>query len=717
MADQNRYMNYRKYALRIRPDCEGFDFGAEGYGWVLHDVHITLITKDSKRVILFDKAERTGFLNNTIVECNPGFCIKPAGNTEGMVCISITKDGLQVTTEGIENAKIELSGHVVWGNHDQRETMAVCINRIGSDLRTSSGPATSNIDNALFDKDTDAALVFDTDGRFRMKFDWEQNYYRFTWRTISNKDQLSVSMRPHIFEDILQIDYKRQNEATTFKTPPVGWMTWYAVKFNAGKKTVMENAEAQRKYLKRYGADTIWVDWEWYHTQFNWSGSDSIDMFHPNKETYPDGLKQVAEDITQMGFIPALWVGPTCDPSENEIIKQHPEAIAIRQQDWCGQYFFDITHPVFLEQVLPKMMRQTCDWGYKALKWDCMPATQYYTDLAHENLYNHDISTHKAMRNMFAKARETVGKNFYMLYCCSLTAQDVELACSNFDGVRIGNDIFKWEDFTKEMVDKVFAYYALHNVMLLADPDNVVIRDEFNTIYQSQTRAAIVSLLGLPFTLGDDLTKLDKEHMSILQRSIPPIPYARPMDIRSAQRTEDTFILNLSVERAFGSWNVIDVINLKNEKQKASISIEEDVHLDTDGEKYIAYDFWNGEVFMITNGGIELSMEPCQSRILSIVKLAGHPVVISTSRHISHGAIDLKNVEWKNESLSLNGVSMTVVGDDYSMVIAAPCENMEIIESLEDNRPAEIEIIRPGVWRIKWKQIVKEEINWVIRFK
>ena len=65
----------------------------------------------------------------------------------------------------------------------------------------------------------------------------------------------------------------------------------------------------------------------------------------------------MADEIKKLGFIPALWIGATNDPTENEFIQQHPETVLVQKPQWCGQYFMDLTHPLYLEQFLPRVFR------------------------------------------------------------------------------------------------------------------------------------------------------------------------------------------------------------------------------------------------------------------------------------------------------------------------------------------------------------------------
>ncbi len=48
------------------------------------------------------------------------------------------------------------------------------------------------------------------------------------------------------------------------------------------------------------------------------------------------------------------------------------------------------------------------------------------------------------------------------------------------------------------------------------------------------------------------------------------------------------------------------------------------------------------------------------------------PQILSTSRHISQGGVDLKNVGWDVSGLALKGASNVVKGDPYSIYVRLP---------------------------------------------
>lgn len=79
-------------------------------------------------------------------------------------------------------------------------------------------------------------------------------------------------------------------------------------------------------------------------------------------------------------------------------------------------------------------------------------------------------------------------------------------------------------------------FYPLHNIVQYCDPDNLVVREEFNTYDQAVSRASLFSLLGTPITIGDDLRELSDERIEVIRRAIPPVN-THPMILDSRERT------------------------------------------------------------------------------------------------------------------------------------------------------------------------------------
>lgn len=529
-------------------------------------------------------------------------------------------------------------------------------------FRCSYGLGAAKYDNAVFDKNTDTAYVAEG---CTLGFDSEKNAY-----TIFCDTQLKFRVEKDVYANKYHIKYAKISKNNTFKKDlPVGWMTWYAVKFNAGEKTVLENALFQKEHLKDFGANTVWVDWEWYHKGFDADSvrSDGVDTFNPDKEKYPNGLRYVSDRIREMGFIPSLWIGPTNETFETDYLKENPEVLLAKEQSWVGTYFYDITHPKFLEDFLPKALSKVDEWGYDAVKFDTLPICAQRCEEYHERLYNSEITTYEAYRNMIAKTREILGDDRYILSCSGDKRSDVLWAADMFDAARIGLDIFKWEEFLKNCVYRTMEFYPLHNVVLLNDPDNVVVRSEFNTLNQAISRATFVSLLGMPVTFGDAFCDLDEKRIDILKRIIPPLDIS-PKDISARIDKRDVCVTNLFVNRKFENYNVVSVFNTTDKKCEYTLDFENELELG--GGKYHIYDFWDDKYLGTAREKISLSLDGCETKLLSVRQKKDVPQIISTNRHITQGAQEIEDMYFDKNTLFVR--ARLVKNDKYKMAVYIP---------------------------------------------
>ncbi len=669
------YANFKQYSVRYDLQRHQFNVWYTPKKLVVEEAGVICINYAGETFTLVDYSS----VNFSLIQEDDATVLRiaygngPLPQPELGIQFRLNDRGVSCTFGARGDMDINVAGRLLWGDDMANETFAVNLDRQGMDLRTAHGPASSIVDNALFDRRTDSAIEITGCDTTRIEYDWEKNGYCFRLHTGGHDYNKGFAIRTHerVYQEKFHITYNPVNRKTTFPEPPVGWMTWYSVQFDAGEDTVLENARWQAEHLKDFGANTIWVDWEWYHSDFSGVGKPGIDTFHPDPVRYPHGLAHVAAEIKKLGFLPALWVGFTNDPTENAYIREHPETVLAQKPIWCGQYFMDLTHPLTLSEYLPRAFRQVIDWGYQALKWDCLPSQIQMCDNFHDNFADPSKSTEEAMLGAAEVARKVVGPDFYMLYCAGLSDRDLNIACAKFDAARIGGDIFKWEDFISQCIARVMRLYAFHNVVFYADPDNVILRPKFNTYDQALSRLSFVSLLGLPVTLGDNLPDLPADRVELLRRGIPSLT-THPMDIRSTAHDYRVVKANLAINKPYEQWNVVDVFNLLEEEVETTVDLHDDLHLDTGNGPYLVYDYWKKEFVGEVLTSFSARLRPFASNIFAVRKRLGRPQVISTSRHISQGAVDLVSLEWDAEKKVLSGVSKVVSGDPYEIAIYVP---------------------------------------------
>lgn len=569
-------------------------------------------------------------------------------------------------------------------------------------MRAAAGNVCTTLDDMLFDTKNDSAIILSGNGK-KFSFNYKKNIYEFD--AIIEKS-LAIKFEKDIYAKKYGITYAPINKDITFKKPPVGWMTWYAVKFNASEKTVLENTKWMAENLKKYGAETVWVDWEWYHKDLKGVRDDGTDTFHPDKEKYPNGLRFVSDEIRKHGFVPSLWIGFVNDPAENEYIKKNPEIVLIHKQEWCGQYFFDFSHPKFLNEFLPKALSQVDEWGYEAVKFDTLPITIEKHEKYHENMYNPELTTKDAFRGLIKKTREILGYDRYMMSCCGYLDSDILWACDMFDGARVGGDIFNWKEFIEQGIGRTARFYPLHNTVFYNDPDNVVIREEFNNFEQAKSRVAFVSLLGLPVTLGDNLPELPEERVELIRRGIPVMDI-HPMDIcRIAPK--DTLITNLSIGNEYEEYNVVSIMNTTDTDKEERICFDK---IGIDGKKLFAFEYYSSSMAEIKDNVLNVSLKPYETKIFAVRKDEGRPQIVSTSRHIYQGALEIEEMNWDNSQNSLAFTAELIEKDLYTVSVVVPDDYM-----LSKYDGFDAYEIRDGIYRMSVTAKGNEKRNFKLGF-
>ena len=683
---ENKYCNYFDYALQFCGD--GSNLRAEciyaPIGLIAENITVTF----EKDEYVYSYADFKNIYTEYERLWNANYCTLKIKLSEGPVDLpcaeikfTLKRDGLRVAADmGNSGYTANISGGFVFGEGDS--VSAVSLDRARMDLRSALGPAASKLDNVLFDRNTDRAIHVDAQKR-RLKYNFEREQF---WFYAQNEVYLWVE--ENVFASRFHIKYKGMNKNSTFQTPPAGWMTWYAVKFDACEKAVLENTEKQKALFAEYGANTVWVDWEWYHSGFDVEqGEPNIHYFSPDPVRYPNGLKHVADKIREQGFIPSLWVGPTNEQIITDFMMENEHSIYADRVTWCGRYFFDLTNKAYLEEFVPKAFEQVKDWGYEALKWDCLPISLEYADLFHSKLTDTSLTSEQALHRVVQIARDTLGEDFYMLSCAGEWDRAVLFASDIFDAARIGGDIFSWDEFILNFLERIMRFYSFHNNLFYCDPDNLVIRPEFNTYDQAITRTSFISLLGLPLTLGDDLRELPEDRVELIRRALPPLDI-RPMDIREMGKSGEHVITNLQIAKSFEEWNVVQVTNLLTVEKTIIVNLDRDIHLDEGS--YLIYDYWKHEFLGKIDDFITLNLPAYGCAVLAIRKYTGKKQIVSTSRHISQGGFDLENV-WLDEEGKLHGRSKVVAGEPYVITVYNPESQSVFDEVLYPDRTGEME--------------------------
>lgn len=526
-------------------------------------------------------------------------------------------------------------------------------------FRSGYGTACSTLDDMLFEISSDSALVVAGDCGKRFLFNHATKTYDIE---ASVQGDVLIKWEENLYANRYTINYSPINKNATFKKPPVGWMTWYALMYEVNEERVLNNAKWLNENLNRYGVDTMWIDWEWCHDK------GVADNLKPDAIRYPNGMKYVSDKIKECGLVPSLWIGFSTERTENDYMREHPE-ILLTDNDpfWCGNYFFDFSNPTYINEYLPTALKQVDDWGYEGVKFDTLAPGIRSHERNREKMYDPERTTKELYRDVIKKTREVLGKDRFILSCCAMNDSDILWACEMFEAARVGADVFNWNEFVNNSVKRTMRYYPFHNVVFYNDPDCIIAREEHSTMEQLKSRAAFVSMLGLPVTLGDDLPALPEERVEILKRSIPALDIYT-MDF-SRVLPRDVVVTNLMIDNEVQSYCLVSVFNTTEKDLTETICLED---LGIDSKSLLYYEYYSGVMRDVDNSVITATLKPFETKIYAIREKLIYPQIVSTNRHITQGAIEIKALGWDEEKRTLSLTADLVGQDAYTVSVRVP---------------------------------------------
>lgn len=445
-----------------------------------------------------------------------------------------------------------------------------------------------------------------------------------------------------------------------------GWSTWFVYYGAVTQAEVLKNAEFIARELKPYGMEWVQIDDGFQRSFGDWEGQP---------EKFPDGMKGVAEKIRAVGLRPGLWVAPFAVSAHSPLAKEHPEWLAHRANGEIqpivpahqpqAQYILDTTHPG-AKQWLGNLFRTfTGDWGYHFIKTDFME----WTLLSAERFHVPSISTAAAYRAAVETQREAMGPNRHLLDC-----GPGPTVAGLIDSMRIGldrpvpeNPLWdQYAGFYNSTGAAVAKRYYFHNRTWINDPDHL--RLGGLTIPQGRAAATIVALSGGTMISGDKLYELDGEKVEILKKALPSYgKSARPLDLFERDQPE---LFALDVERPFGKWKVLGCFNWGKDEHRRQLDLKA-LGISSSATPLV-YEFWTKKLLPVTDAKLQIRHEPSSVQLLAIHEKADHPQVLGTDRHITMGGVELEDVKWQSDSMTLAGTARGAPGMKWSLAVHVP---------------------------------------------
>jgi hypothetical protein len=427
-------------------------------------------------------------------------------------------------------------------------------------------------------------------------------------------------------------------------------------------------------------------------------------------EKMPRGHTRMAEQMKKAGVIPGVWITPFYVGTGSRLFREHPEWIATDEKGVpflpgyagipCG--ILDSTVPGAREHL--RQLGQTWrERGYGYIMTDFLRSHYFAPCFADKTL-----TKTEAHRIALEALREGFGDDVYWLACTALPGPCMGLA----DGFRVSGDSFG--GITKK--GGPFAYtqsayrWFYHRRVWQNDPDSVITRGYWDFKNKEYVRESFpveylrayfswIALAGLVVTFGDTFDDdLPEDNLDVYRKVFPPMSIAgRPLDmwendphylwgVRASGNPEHPLLLGAFT--LFEEQPVRIRINLAEAVRRTDGFDSEE----PEPEEYMAWDFWRGEEVEVTDGCVEISLQPKSCAVLAISRKRNRPLLVSTSGHFSQGALELPGLSWQEDADGGGCLSGNVSGnggDPTTLYFHLPRGSDPVVATLDD-RPVEL---------------------------
>ena len=516
-----------------------------------------------------------------------------------------------------------------------------------------------------------------------------------------------------------------------------GYCTWYSSPHGgAGDEVhIGELSDAAAEQLKPFGFDFVQIDDKWQQGQRR-NGPAKVFSTHHPQGPYPSGMKQAAQRISSAGLMPGIWFMPFAGDRQDPFFMEHLDWFVKRKDGtpyWArwGGTSLDMTNPETQSYVRGIVKRIADDWGYRYFKMDGL-WTGTATELTYVNngyveddigqavFHDPDKTNVEAFRDGFKLVREAAGDDVFFLGCC--VSQNMRSFGASFglvDAMRIGPDNgTSWDALRRGPWHGTNRYF-LHGRVWHNDPDPLYVRPTL-PLAHARVVCSWVTLSGQLGVFSEWLPELPEERVELLRRTMPNHGLRpRPVDLFETDLARIWLLTDTrrTVRR--------DVIGLFNWQQHEAVEI--DCPLSRIGlpeqERFVGYDYWADKFVPPFADRLRCMLPGGSCRVIAVRPESDSPQLVSTSRHVTQGIVDVLDESWDETGLRLHGRSKLVAADPYELRIVVPTGTKSYrvsgVEVSTADREAGVTIawkqVGPKV-RVRVESETSRTVDWDVRF-
>lgn len=562
-------------------------------------------------------------------------------------------------------------------------------------VRTSVGASRSLRNDAVYDRRWDWVLAGPAGTRIKPRpaavdaaFSWE-----------CRGSDVGLVFRPRYYQKHREIANFTPWTYRVWQGPVTGYCTWWAYRYDFTEKTLDELLAvftAQR--LPDFGYRYVQLD----DTYQIGNGSCPKNWLTWN-EKFPGGAARAVASIRAAGMEPGVWVHRVHrpnDPHVADIGREHPDWFVKKEDGKLyaegGFYLLDTTNPAAVEGMARSLFRELSkqDWAYVKIDGAGDLLYNYRNPKSAAHFSRTGGSPEQSLRDWDAAAREALGPDVYILTCWGVHPGLCSVGL--VDGCRLGSDGFGPAGLQK--------FNSWNGVVWRNDPDHCDILAEplpektfMRTFNVEQAPAdaieqpTLVSLAGGVLLVSDKVEAYRDDAAIEGMKRAAPVLFTVPGQLYDyggrANRDHGAPLRGgeapwwlMEIDRPFDHWSVLARFNWRREAQgwkRPGADAQEvafaDLGLDPDRE-YLVSEFWTQQFLGSFKGGF--TAPPLSAaeavQVFGIREARPHPWVLTTTRHVTHGAVCLRDVRWDAATNQLSGSSGVVADDPYVLTVHVP---------------------------------------------
>jgi len=304
-----------------------------------------------------------------------------------------------------------------------------------------------------------------------------------------------------------------------------GWCSWYHYFHDITEDAMRANLQALEDLRSEFSIQVVQLDDGFQAALGDWDRTNA---------KFPSGLKRLASEICDAGFIAGIWTAPFFAARDSQLMREHGDWFIKHHENeplragynpnWTTSddkyaYALDPSNPEFtvhLERLFKKIVE---DFGYDYLKLDFL-----YAAAAQGIRHDPTMTRAETLRRGLEAIRRGAGERTFILGCgCPLGT-----AVGIVDGMRIGPDVAPYwgattgatgEPGTALAIEAIFARSFMHRRLWLNDPDCLMLRAKETKLSDSERRALAYTIAasGGMLLISDDMRLLDEEGARLFQ--------------------------------------------------------------------------------------------------------------------------------------------------------------------------------------------------------